>query len=131
MTEDAEFVADDLSAEERNFLAAAMNEWQGPASPNNEIAIAIGFASRADLIGNIDRLWTALRGETRLSRLDWVRVLLAAEIVFASNTLGSGHDWEATVGMSDKDSITMLRSIQQKLVRHTADFARRRFGTRS
>jgi hypothetical protein len=57
-----------------------------------------------------------------LSRDDWRRVLLATEVVFASDVFGSGLDWSTTTGFSDADSISLLRSIQRKMPRWRPTF---------
>ncbi|MFD8782806.1 hypothetical protein [Kitasatospora sp. NPDC059599] len=47
--------------------------------------------------------------------MDWARILLAAEIVFVSDLVGSGTEWSTTTGFADEATIRMLRSIQRKL----------------
>jgi hypothetical protein len=46
---------------------------------------------------------------------DWRRALLATEIVFASDVVGAGTDWPITTGLSDQETITILRVIQTKI----------------
>jgi hypothetical protein len=46
---------------------------------------------------------------------DWARILLATEIVFASDLMGSGTEWRTTTGMTDEETINLLRGIQRKL----------------
>jgi len=79
------------------------------------MAIAMGFESVQDLFDSTDRLAGAIAAGSALSAGDWLRVLLATEIVFASNTIGSGHDWAITSGLSDEESLAALRSAQLKL----------------
>ncbi|MFD2091298.1 hypothetical protein [Blastococcus deserti] len=50
-----------------------------------------------------------------LTRRDWARALLATEIVFASNLVGSGLDWSSTTGLSDEETIALLRTLQRKI----------------
>jgi hypothetical protein len=47
----------------------------------------------------------------------WRQVLLAVEVVFASDVVGSGLDWRITSGISDEESIAILRGLQRKLPR--------------
>jgi hypothetical protein len=75
----------------------------------------MGFASVQDLLDSTDRLADAIAARDSLSAADWLRVLLATEIVFASNTVGSGHDRAVTSGLSDEESLAALRSAQLKL----------------
>lgn len=95
-----------------------LNEWRGPARCTDELAVAMGFAGYDDFHEQIEqRLLPLLRAEEYLTRLDWWRTLLATEIVFASDLVGSGSDWPDTVGMSDDDTIRLLRSVQRKVIR--------------
>jgi len=49
-----------------------------------------------------------------MSYSEWSRLVLATEIVFASEVLGSGWDRSIATGMSDAASIRMLREVQRK-----------------
>jgi hypothetical protein len=53
------------------------------------------------------------RVELRLLLLELV--LLATEISFSSNLIGSGHDWMFTTGLSDEETLSALRRIQKKV----------------
>jgi hypothetical protein len=106
----------DLTKDERRVLENGLIEWGGPADCTNEMAVAMGFAGVEDLIfDDGKRLLNSLRDGAPLSRRDWTRALLATEIVFASNLVGSGLDWEATTGLEDVVTIGLLRSLQRKL----------------
>jgi hypothetical protein len=39
------------------------------------------------------------------------------EIVFASDLIGSGWDWQSTVGLGDGETIALIRGIQRKVPR--------------
>ena len=104
-----------LTDDERQLLWAGLVEWGGPARCTDEMAVAMGFAGVPDLFAQSDRITSALKLRQPLTRDDWVRTLLATEIVFASNVVGSGHDWSITTGISDEDSIRILRSVQTKI----------------
>ena len=105
----------DLTDEERRLLWSGLSEWGGPARCTDEMAVAMGFRNVQDLFDSGKRLRSAINSGEPLAASDWLRVLLATEIVFASNTIGSGRDWSITTGLSDEDSLLMLRSIQSKL----------------
>lgn len=122
-----EIVTIDLDPRERRLLRWGVIEWGGPASCTEEMARAMGFGSVDDIFAQTDRL-TAAIASGAMSRFDWMRVLLATEVVFASNVLGSGLDWEATSGVSDQESITTLRGVQRKLL-GLRQLAGRGFGT--
>lgn len=104
-----------LTDEERFLLDRGLVEWGGPARCTEAMAIAIGFDSVADLLAEGYRIADDLSKGKPLTRTDWTRALLATEVVFASNVLGSGHDWEATTGIDDASTIRVLRNVQLRL----------------
>ncbi len=53
---------------------------------------------------------------------DWRRLLLAVEVVFVSDVVGSGLDWSVTTGFPDGDRIALLRGIQRKMPRWRSSF---------
>jgi len=110
------FVDVDLDEEERHLLRCGIGEWLGPARCTDEMAVAIGFESVADLIAQADGLIEAVLSGGATSRRDWRRILLATEIVFASDVVGSGVDWTSTTGLSDAESIAVLRRVQRKVI---------------
>lgn len=117
-----------LSERERALLCAGLTEWGGPARCTEELAVAMGFESVADLFNSGDRIGDAIVAGVPLSRTDWTRALLATEIVFASNVIGSGWDWQTTTGFEDEATLVMLRSLQRRLV--TGGVVGEAFGTR-
>jgi hypothetical protein len=56
-----------------------------------------------------------------LTPADWRRALLATELAFASDVLGSGVEWSTTTGWRDDETIRCLRNIQRKLARIARD----------
>jgi hypothetical protein len=100
------------------LLRSGVSEWGGPAHCSNELAVAMGFASVADLLVEGQRLWRSLGRREPLSRRDWARVLVATEFAFASVVFGSGSDWPITTALSDDQSIRLLRQVQGKVVPH-------------
>lgn len=115
MSKPDEMVDVALTDEERFLLDRGLVEWGGPARCTEAMAIAIGFDSVADLLAEGYRIADGLSKGKPLTRTDWTRVLLATEVVFASNVLGSGHDWEATTGIDDASTIRVLRNVQLRL----------------
>ncbi|MFE4599346.1 hypothetical protein ACFRKE_00640 [Kitasatospora indigofera] len=107
----SELLADD----EIKLLRRALLEWGGPAHCSDHLAVGMGFADQHDLLDQCRRLRSSLADDVPLTRGDWARVLLATEIVFASDLMGSGIDWSVTTGLSDEATIRTLRSIQRKL----------------
>jgi len=113
--EPGEMLSPDLTDDERRLLWCGLSEWGGPARCTDEMAVAMGFHSVQDLFDSGKRLRSAINSGEPLAASEWLRVLLATEIVFASNGIGSGLDWSITTGMSDEESLTLLRSVQRKL----------------
>ncbi len=95
------------------------------------MAIALGFESVQDIFAQTDRLRDALKTGAALTYIDWSRVVLATEVVFASAVMGSGHDWSVTTGISDADTIVLLRQVQRKVTRAAGRRLGHGIGTRN
>lgn len=102
---------------ERRFLRAALLDWGGPAHPTDALAVALGFTSAESLSREAWALWKRIEAGEALTTSDWRQVLLAVEVAFASDVVGSGLDWRHTSGISDEESIAILRGLQRKLPR--------------
>lgn len=103
--------------DERILLRAGLREWGGPARLTDSMAMAIGFESKAEFFVQSRRIDRSLAQGAPMSFADWRRALLATEVVFASDVVGSGLDWETTTGIRDADALRLLRSLQRKIVR--------------
>lgn len=131
MSDAEEMIDVALDDRERSFLRSALNEWRGPARCTEELAVAMGFRDLDDFDDRIeDELLPALRRHDALTRLDWLRVLLASEIAFGSVVLGVALDWPATVGLSDEESLRILRGLQRKIGGQVGHLVGAGFGTR-
>jgi hypothetical protein len=106
-----------LDDRERSFLRAALLDWGGPADPTDALALAMGFTSADNLADEAWALWERIEAGEALATEDWRRVLLAAEILFVSDVVGSGLDWQITSDFSDEESIALLRGLQRNLPR--------------
>jgi hypothetical protein len=106
-----------LAPEEIGFLRRALLEWGGPAHASDELARGMGFADSGALVRRCAELQSDLNGDAPVAPSDWARILLAAEIVFASDLVGSGTEWRTTTGMDDASTLELLRGIQRKLGR--------------
>lgn len=87
-----------LSEQERRVLLGGVVEWGGPARCTEEFAVAMGFHSVANLFETSKRLSTALKERKSLSQVDWVRVLLMTEIVFAAMLSDQGGTGDTPSG---------------------------------
>lgn len=107
----------ELSEEELRFLRAAMLDWGGPSTPDDALAVALGFTDAEAMPSEAWELWRRIERREDLGHEDWRRVLLAAEVVFVSDVVGSGLDWSITSGIPDEEAIAILRGLQRKLPR--------------
>lgn len=105
-----------MTDDEMNVLRAGVQEWGGPASLTEPVARAIGFTSVQDFFIHSQRIQACLRGGESMSFAEWRRTLLATELVFVSDVIGSGTDWETTTGIRDAEALRLLRSLQRKIV---------------
>lgn len=121
-----ELVAIELADEERKVLRCGLDEWGGPARCTEALAVAMGFQSVADLHEDGSRLRAALIAGDPLSAGDWRRIVVATEIVFASDVFGSGIDWSTTTGFSDEETIVILRRLQRTIARELRGALHRR-----
>jgi hypothetical protein len=110
-----DFISVILTDDEKSLLRAGLHEWGGPAKCTEKFALAMGFKSVIDLFDESDDLASSIESEKPLSQRDWTRALIATEIAFASDTIGSGVDWETTTGLDDENTIRCLRQLQRKL----------------
>ena len=101
----------DASSELRSWIG------EGQLNRRTALAIAMGFTSADALSSEAWALWKQIEVGEPLAPEDWRRVLLAVEIVFASDVVGSGLDWHITSGIPDDESIRLLRGLQRKLPR--------------
>lgn len=115
-----ELIHAELNRDERDLLVAGLIQWGGPARPTEQLAIAMGFAGLDAFRVERKLLRTAIDSGEPLSRRDWQRVLLATEVVFASDVYGAGLDWSIVTGISDGEAIALLRALQRKLPRWRA-----------
>ena len=105
----------ELSERERTLLVRGLHEWGGPCAMTDDLARAIAFASADDFYAQRSRLVAALRAGEPLTTDDWHRVIAAVEIVFISDIVGSGRDWEITTELSDEETLRLIRGIQDEL----------------
>ena len=116
-SKDSDTVLDvSLTDDEKYVLTAALLEWGGSARrPTLELVNVMGFETVSIFDTERKRLADAIdRGEP-MTRFNWRRALVATEICFASNVLGSGLDWSIVRRLSDEQTIGILRSLQRKL----------------
>lgn len=102
---------------ERRVLVAGCREWGGPASCTPALAVAMGCRDVADVIEKGGRIARALVAEESLATHEWATALLMTEIVFSSDLVGSGVEWETTTGLTDEETIRTLRGLQRRLPR--------------
>lgn len=119
-----------LTEEESQLLQQGLLEWTGPARCTEEFAVAMGFAGTEDLYHRGIRIRGALAARQALEPMDWARALLATELAFASEVVGTGYGWATTTGWPDDLTVRVLRSTQLKLIRTVGPLVGRGLGTR-
>jgi hypothetical protein len=107
----------ELDDEELFVLDRGLVEWGGPARLNENMAVAMGWKSVDDFFSSRPRFRKLLESRQPMQHSDWERILLATEIVFASDVVGSGVDWSTTTGLDDQETISSLRRIQLKILK--------------
>lgn len=90
-------------------------QWDGPACCSDEFAVGMGFADSSDLRVRCRQLRHSIMEDQPLGLPDWTRTLLAVEVAFASDIMGTGFEWRTMTGLADDESVKVLRSIQGKL----------------
>ena len=105
----------ELTPAERSLLGVGLSQWRGPARPTSAIIKALGF-SRPTFAAEVSRLRDRIVAGEALDGRDWTRALIATEVVFVSDVVGAGVEWETCTGLSDAETIVTLRSLQRKLV---------------
>ncbi|KTR38245.1 hypothetical protein NS263_13945 [Curtobacterium oceanosedimentum] len=106
-----------LTEDEVGLLRSGLNEWSGSANLADAPAKALGFTSTDDFFEQSRRVDASLDRNGSMPIDDWRRTLLATEVVFASDIIGSGIEWETTTGVQDAAALQLLRSLQRKLAR--------------
>jgi hypothetical protein len=116
VTHDGEVVSLELSEDERRMLFYGLIDWGGPASDCPEpLAVALGFENTDDLAIDGRRIADDIYDSRAVSDRDWTRALFAAEIIFASDLLGTGSEWTTIHGGDDAYWLEVLRGLQQKI----------------
>ena len=105
-----------LTEEQCRFLSTALAMWAGVAAWRPLPITALGYASWPEFDADIAGLRAQLdQPEPRFSDADWTRILLLAEISFASDLLGAGSEFEVGSAWRDPKALRVLRSIQREL----------------
>lgn len=87
-----------------------------PSADDREVAAAVGFVS-ADAFYNEQEQITLRIERGDFTPVDASRALTATEIVFASDVVGAGVEWESVTGLSDVGTLRTLRRLQRKLIK--------------
>jgi len=105
-----------LSGEQRRFLSTALAMWDGVASSRPLPITALGYPDWPGFDADVARLRAQLhQAEPQFSQREWTRILLLAEISFASDLLGAGVEFDLVSGWTDAEAVAVLRSIQRAL----------------
>lgn len=77
----------------------------------------MGFTSAESLSREAWALWERIDAGDALTTEEWRQVLLAVEIMFVSDVVGSGLDFRMRSGIPDDEAIKILRGLQRRLPR--------------
>jgi hypothetical protein len=112
---DAQVDLGGLTSVERNLLRLGVMEWARSDGNRDVAARLLDYNDHSALRSDVERLYSLIDVGSPISRQDCRRVLLATELAFASETLGWSRDWSADTGFADRDTISVLRTIQEKV----------------
>lgn len=104
-----------LSGTERLLLRMGVLQWHRADAAHAPAVRLLGVDDLDDLGRWMMRTADALAAGRALDPDDLRRALLATELAFASDRLGWGRDWSADSGFTDRDTATLLRSIQERV----------------
>lgn len=104
----------DLTVAQHALLRNGIFQWLGPARACDAVAAVVGFTDVADLQAHVPRLVAALDAGNPMTGRDWRRLLISTEIMFASDVLGCGVEWQTVTGYPDPDTLTVLRQLQRQ-----------------
>ncbi|MET8234864.1 DUF2716 domain-containing protein [Micromonospora sp. NPDC005298] len=104
-----------LTPVERELLRLGVMQWARSEGNREVVARLLDYDDRRGLRSDVERLASLIAAASPMSRRDCRRLLLATELAFASESLGWSRDWAADTGFTDRDTITVLRGIQEKL----------------
>ncbi|SNR59477.1 hypothetical protein SAMN06272737_11488 [Blastococcus mobilis] len=100
---------------ERRLLQAGIGEWSGSARCSPGLALLLEFGSCDHMEAWLPGAQRALAAGDSLLPRDWRRCLVLTELAFASDVLGSGCEWSTTTGLSDAETVVLLRIVQRRL----------------
>ncbi|PYI69793.1 hypothetical protein CVV68_01405 [Arthrobacter livingstonensis] len=117
-------IAIDLTEDERSLLYQGLAQWGGPAKGTEPMAVAMGFSGVSNLYSVGYRIAGDIRAELPLTIADWRRAVLATEVMFASDIVGAGLEWQGITGWDDLTTLHLIRSVQRKILHATAPILR-------
>ncbi len=79
------------------------------------MARALGFKDIDDLQVEGERIAHDIGAGRALTRRDWSRALLSAEVIFGSDLIGTGSEWTSIQGGTDAEWLGTLRRLRHKL----------------
>jgi len=97
-------------------MVDGFDQWSGPARPQPESAQLMGFGSPDEMAAGIDHMRELLATGQAMTRREWMRTLIATELIFGSDAFGAGVEWEIVTGRDEIADLRLLREIQRKLV---------------
>jgi hypothetical protein len=106
-----DFVAVDLSREERQMLVCGLTDWGGSVDAMPTDLEAIGVGSHEELYEEAERISAGIASGEALPRRDWTRALVSTERVY----IVEGHEWASIQGGTPEYWDGVLEGLRQKL----------------
>jgi hypothetical protein len=101
-----------LTDDERSLLRDGLVHWSGPAKLSAGIAALFELESIEVLQHTFDEIDELLVANSTLDRSQLRTAILATELMFASDMVGAGVEWETVTGRSDAETLKLLRPLQ-------------------
>lgn len=111
-------IAIELEKDERRLLTGGLMHWIGPMIVTEELTTVLGFPGLEAFHEAERDLWPRLHRGEPLTRAEWLAVLAATEIAFASAVYRGAGDFQPCNGISDAEGLPLLRAVQKKILPH-------------
>jgi len=115
MTQNGDLVSLNLTDEERRMLFYGLVDWGGPARCTGAPAIALGFDGLEHLDREGRRIAQDIYEGRPVSLRERTRAMFSAEIIFASDVMGTGKEWGVIQGGDDANWLGILRALQHNV----------------
>jgi hypothetical protein len=107
----------ELSPEARRMMVQGLQQADGPWSPEDDLAMVMGFENTADLRRQARRISDAIETRAPLIHFDWTRALCCVETAALSHSLGVRSEWQTVTGIDEVDALMLLDQVHETIQR--------------